>query len=411
MFTSKLLLLAVGAVSVSAATNTVCSQPTATVTSQADADTLAGCQTVKGSVLISNASAGGINLDGPESITGDLICENAGQLTTFTSSSLGSISGTFNLNNLTLLSTLSFTDLTSVGDINFVALPALSQLTFPSTVKKANSLVISNTFLSTLDGINLMSAASIDINNNNRLQTFSTQIVNITSLLNIDSNGQQLSVEFPNLERAANMTLRKILSVTLPSLNTVTGSLSVVGSFATSILAPNLTSVGITDIGSGGLAIDNNTALTNLSMPLLGKVGGAVQIANNTDLFNITFPVLSSVGGAIDFSGNFSTPVLPDLKNVAGGFNMQSQSSIDCDGFKQEQANGIIQGKYTCLTAPTVHSGVSGTASSGGSSSTGTSSGSASSSTHSKGAAVSYNVNAQAVVGLSVVGGFLQMLL
>ncbi|RFU27923.1 hypothetical protein B7463_g8424, partial [Scytalidium lignicola] len=409
MFTPKLLLLAVGAVSVSAATNTVCAQPTATVASQADADTLQGCRTITGSVLIANTSAGAINLDGPESISGDLICHDAGALTTFTSSSIGSISGTFDLNNLTVLSTLSFTDLTSVGSINWVALPALSQLTFPSTVSKASSLIISNTFLGTLDGINLDTAATVDINNNNRLRTFSTQIVNVTTLLNIDSNGQQLDVEFPNLERVANMTLRRIASLSMPSLNQVSGSLGIVESSITSLFAPNLTSVGVTAIGSGGLAIDTNTALTNVTMPLLSKVGGAVQVANNTGLFKIDFPALSNVGGAIDFSGNFTTPTLPKLSNVAGGFNMQSQSLIDCTGFQKEHDSGVIQGKYTCLTSATVHSGVGSGSSSG--SSTGTATGSASSATGTKGAAASYGVNSGAVVGLSIAGGLLQMLL
>lgn len=409
MFAEKLLLVALGAVSVSAATNTVCSQPTATVSSQADADALQGCRTVSGSILVSNKAGGGINLDGPETINGDLICKDAGALTTFTSSSIGSITGSFNLNNLTVLSTLSFTDLKSVGSINWVALPALSQLTFPSTISQAKNVLISNTFLSTLDGINIDTAEVVDINNNNRLRTFSTQIVNVTSNLNIDSNGQQLDVQLPNLETAANMTIRKVASISMPSLKTVSGSLGIVETTADTIFAPNLTSVGVTTTGNGGLAIDANTELNNLTIPILSKVGGAVQIANNTKLFHIGFPALQTVGGAIDFSGNFTDPTLPKLTNVAGGFNMQSKSNIDCSTFQKERDSGVIQGKYTCKTTQNVQSGVNGGSSSG--SSSGTSTGSASSPTHSKGAATSYGVNAQAVVGLSVVGGLLQMML
>ncbi|KAH8821140.1 hypothetical protein F5884DRAFT_75778 [Xylogone sp. PMI_703] len=412
MFAEKLLLVALGAVTVSAATNTVCSQPTATVSSQADANLLQGCKTVTGDVLITSDAGGGISLDGPQAISGDLIVKNAGALTTLTSSSIGSISGTFNLNNLTVLSTLAFNELETVGSINWIALPALSQLTFPATVSKASNVVISNTFLSTLDGINIDTAETVDINNNNRLKTFSTQIVNVTSILSIDSNGQQLDVEFPNLENAANMTIRKVASLSIPSLKVVSGSLGIVETSVTSIFAPNLTSVGVTTTGNGGLAIDTNNQLTNLSIPLLQKVGGAVQIANNTKLFKIGFPALTTVGGAIDFSGNFSDPSLPKLTNVAGGFNMQSQSSIDCDNFQKEHDSGVIQGKFTCLTAPTVHSGVgSGSTSTSGSGSSGTSTSASSSSTHSTNAAVPNSVGAQAVVGLSVVGGLLQMLL
>jgi len=87
------------------------------------------------------------------------------------------------------------------------------------------------------------------------------------------------------------------------------------------------------------------------------------------------------------------------LNNVKGGFNMQSAQQIDCSGFKAKQGNEI-QGTYTCTTSSNPKSGTG--------SGTGTSSGGASST--SKAAAHSFGVN-EAVAGLSVVGGLLQMLL
>jgi aspartate 1-decarboxylase len=292
--------------------------------------------------------------------------------------------------------------LESVKTIAWQALPALSQLTFPATVSKATSVTISNTFLSTLDGINLDTVSVLQIDNNNRLKTFSTQVANVTSSVNINSNGNALDVSFPNLIWAANMTLRNVSSITIPSLAVVNGSLGFYGNYMTSILAPNLTSVGNTATGQGSLAIDANGNLANVSMPLLASVGGADQIANNTALEAISFPSLKTVGGAIDFSGNFSTPQLPALNNVKGGFNVQSTANIDCSGFKAESGS-IIQGVFICKTtadATTL----------GGSSASGTATGSSASSTSSKGAAVSFGVS-EAVAGLSVMGGLLQMLL
>jgi len=170
----------------------------------------------------------------------------------------------------------------------------------------------------------------------------------------------------------------------------------------TDIAAPNLTSVGSTATGQGSLAFVANGKLANISMPLLKSVGGADQIANNTDLDSISFPSLSVVGGAIDFSGNFSTPSLPALTNVKGGFNIQSTAQIDCTGFQAEAGSGkVIQGTFICKT--TADATTLGSSSS-------TASGSSASSTSSKGAAVSYGVN-EAVAGLSVIGGLLQMLL
>jgi hypothetical protein len=223
------------------------------------------------------------------------------------STTLGSIGGTFGLTGLTLLANLQFAALTSVGSINWVTLPALSQLNFGNTISKAKSVLVSNTFLSSLDGINLHTVDTLQIDNNNRLKTFSTQVANITTKLSIFANGQQLNVSLPNLVWAAAAEFRAIAEISFPSLAVVNGSLGIFESFVTSIGAPNLTAVGDTSTGVGSLAFVDNVKLTNISMPLLANVGGANQIANNTILASITFPDLENVSGAIDFSGNFTT--------------------------------------------------------------------------------------------------------
>ncbi|KAA8571683.1 hypothetical protein EYC84_001668 [Monilinia fructicola] len=352
---SKVLLPALAVVgTAAAATNAVCSQSTATINSAADATALADCKTIKGDVVVSATAPGIISLSGPEEISGDLIIENNGAITSFSSDTLSSVDGTFTLNNLTLLSTLQFSSLTKIGTINWAALPALPSLTFTNAVRSAKSVTITNTFLSTLDGINLDTVDTLNINNNNRLKTFSTQVGNVTTLLNIDSNGKSLDVSFPNLIWAANMTFP----------------------------------VGNTANGQGGLAFVANPSLANITIPNLETVGGAFQIANNSALGGISFPKLTQVGGAIDFSGNFTTPELPKLNDVKGGFNMQSTTSIDCSGFKSEHDSGNIQGTYTCKTTANAQSGTSSSSSSS----------SSSSATASKGAAVSYGVN-EAVYG------------
>ncbi|KAG4029396.1 hypothetical protein MFRU_016g01490 [Monilinia fructicola] len=398
---SKVLLPALAVVgTAAAATNAVCSQSTATINSAADATALADCKTIKGDVVVSATAPGIISLSGPEEISGDLIIENNGAITSFSSDTLSSVDGTFTLNNLTLLSTLQFSSLTKIGTINWAALPALPSLTFTNAVRSAKSVTITNTFLSTLDGINLDTVDTLNINNNNRLKTFSTQVGNVTTLLNIDSNGKSLDVSFPNLIWAANMTFRNVSSVSIPSLAVVNGSLGFYENYFTSLNAPNLTAVGNTANGQGGLAFVANPSLANITIPNLETVGGAFQIANNSALGGISFPKLTQVGGAIDFSGNFTTPELPKLNDVKGGFNMQSTTSIDCSGFKSEHDSGNIQGTYTCKTTANAQSGTSSSSSSS----------SSSSATASKGAAVSYGVN-EAVMGVSVIGSFLGMLL
>ncbi|PBP21697.1 GPI-anchored cell wall organization protein ecm33 [Diplocarpon rosae] len=400
---AQILLPTLALLSAAAAqTPSACSGPTATINSQADVAQYTDCSTLSGSLVIGSAASGTIDISGIEEIEGNLTSMNAGNLVSLSSSSLKSIGGDFNLFNLTLLSTLQFNALTSVKTITWIALPALPTLTFGGPVSEADSVTISNTFLSTLTGINLETVGVLQIDNNNNLKQFDTQIANITDHLDINANGNQLAVTFPNLIWAANLTFRNVSSVKIPSLANVNGSLGFYGNYMESISAPNLTSIGNFATGSGSLAIVANGKLANITFPVLKTVGGANQIANNTALHSIEFPALTSVGGAIDFSGNFTTPELPKLENVKGGFNIQSQQAVDCSGFESQSGGkgSVIQGTFICKTTATTTTldGSDGSSSSGASS------------TSTKNAAVSYGV-ADAVAGLSVIGGLLQMLL
>ncbi|TAQ91499.1 hypothetical protein B7494_g207 [Chlorociboria aeruginascens] len=382
-FIPALAVLGVAAAQTSAS---LCSQATATINSQADATQYASCSTISGSVLVGSTASGAITLDGPEQITGSLSILNASLLTSFSSSTINAIAGDFTMQSLTVLSTLSFTELSSVGTIAWDTLPALSQLTFPSFVTTASSVVISNTFLSTLDGINLDTVATMNINNNNRLKTFSTQVGNVTTGLTIASNGQDLAVSLPNLIWAANIELGQIASVTVPSLAIVNGSLSLSECYLTSFAAPNLTAVGDLSKRTGALSFADNVDLTNISLPELTQTGGAFQIANNTLLGNLSFPALVNVGGAVDFTGNLSSASLPDLNNVQGNFNLQSTADFDCTQINGYKTSGVIQGTKTCDSkASSVSSLPSGSGTSTGSS--------ASASASKKNAAPSFGIN------------------
>lgn len=400
MFAQK-LLSAFAVLSVAAAqTSSICSQATATINSPADASQYAACSTIDGDVVVSPDASGIIQLDGPEQITGNLICHNAGGLTQLSSASINSIGKAFDLFNLTLLSTLQFNQLESATTITWDSLPALSALTFPAYVSKSDSVTITNTFLSSLDGINLMKVGTLNINNNNRLLKFSTQVANVSDTLIIANNGESLDLSFPNLIWAANMTLRNISSLSIPSLSVINGSLGFYENYFTSINAPNLTTVGDKATSLGSLAFVANPSLANISMPLLDQVAGAYQIANNSDLGGISFPALAYVGGAIEFSGDFSTPLLPSLNLVKGAFNITSTSPIDCSTFNSEKGT-VLRGTYNCES----------TSKDSGAKGSGTSTSSSPSSTSSKkGGAASYGIS-EVAAGLGVVGGFMQMLL
>ncbi len=287
-----------------------CSEETNTIQNEGDAQALSNCQTVSGDVVIANTTSGTIRLSGIQRIEGSLICRDATNLNSIEAPQLAIIDRTFTLTGLTVLATLNFPSLQSVGSIEWTALPALQELSFTRQVTRASEVVISNTNLKSLNGINLEQVRIFDVNNNPYLTRVDVQLGNITQALTLQANSKDLEASFPNLIWAFNMTFRNCSKVNLPSLASVNGSMGFYGNFFESFSAPNLTRTG----SGGSLAFVSNEELTNITMPGLESIGGTYQIANNTKLRAIDgFTQLESVGGAIDFSGNFTKYVLRRL--------------------------------------------------------------------------------------------------
>ncbi len=280
-----------------------CSAPTNTIQNSGDAEALSNCETLSGDLIIAEQTAGTIRLPGIRRIEGSLICREATELTSIEAPQLSIIDRNFELNGLTILSNLNFPALGSVGRIQWTALPALEELSFTSEVTRAQDISITNTYLKSLDGINLEQVRTFEVTNNRYLTKMDLQLGNITQQLTIQGNSRDLVVAFPNLDWAFNMTFRNCSQVNLPSLASVNGSMGFFDNYFESFSAPNLTRTG----PGGSLVFVSNSRLTNISIPRLTAIGGTYQIANNTRLQKIDgFPDLKTVGGAIDFSGNFT---------------------------------------------------------------------------------------------------------
>ncbi|CAK7239809.1 MAG: cell wall protein Ecm33 [Sporothrix thermara] len=414
MFSKQVLpVLAAAAGLASAATSKtdVCKQTTFTINSQADISNLLSCTTLTGDVVIGNQTDATLDFTGIKVIDGDLTLLNNNLVSTLKSDTTTKISGAFHLQNLTTLSTLAFTELTSVGSIEWVSLTAIDVLTFTAGIKTADSIVVSDTFLSNLDGLDVASASTININNNRRLVSYTSSLGNLTNLLNINANGLNLEVSFPELTWIANMTISNVSSFSIPSLKTVNGSMRFDSNFFTSFNAPNLTSTT-----SGDISFVSNAQLTNISLPQLTSIGGGFLIANNTAQGKIDgFGKLKTVGGAVNMRGNFTDIELPSLKDVKGAFDIVSTGDIsdDCTAFKKlapssQGGNGDIQGTFTCQSN-NAHANSDTNPTSTGSASSSSSTGSSSSS-DSDSAAAGFSVNSLAVLGLAGVAVIAQML-
>ncbi|KAL1953261.1 hypothetical protein VTO42DRAFT_3349 [Malbranchea cinnamomea] len=314
-----------------------------TIENQSDADGLTSCSKIKGDITIAEHYAGGLVLDGIESIAGSLICEGGENVTSIEAPKLEIIEDEFSLTGLVRMTDLRMDSLTEVGSINFVALPKLQALSFTKGVTKAGRVRIENTDLNSLDGIDLESTEGMQILNNPHLTTVNVNnIVNATGHVDFSANSEKLEIRFPNLENAQNMTFRNTSLVALPSLKKTAGLLGFYSNYFQDFSAPNLTS-------TGDLVFVDNAKLNNISLPLLKTVNGAVQIANNTRLDAIDgFDSLTTIKGALDFTGNFTSVNLPKLDEIQGEFNIQSSGELDCDEDGLNDLESNTRGSFYC---------------------------------------------------------------
>ena len=286
---------------------------TTTIIASADATALASCTTYSGSVAIQTSlstpkDSNGhqqIQVDKLQKIDGNLTITDSTDLTQVTFSSLKEITGLMACSALSGLAGINMPALNSVSQMNLTALPLLQALNFGSVgVTKARSILITNTGLGSLDGLNnLETVDALNINNNQALQNVTLKIVSVKTLVEIvDNNGLTtgLNVNFPLLQTAQNMTFRNCSDIKLPALQNVTDDLGFYGNDFESFSAPNFTTCR-------SLVFVDNPELTNISFPSATSANGTFLIANNTKLDKIDgFPGLEVVGGAVLFKGNFT---------------------------------------------------------------------------------------------------------
>jgi hypothetical protein len=261
------------------------------------------CDVVKADIIVDESVSGDLSIEGVKQLQGDLIIKNA-SINALSSSSLNAISGKFVLEGCQFLQTLRMDSLTEVDEIQFINLAQLEGLTFGSSGKlEVNKITISDTFIDDLSGLNVVTVEDFLINNNQRMVSFQSDLVNITgsSGLRIEGNGREFQLDLPELESATELQLQDIKSIKLPSLKKLEASLKLDDNRElTELSAPNLTSIG------EALSLINNVKFSNVSFPKLETIGGDLTIVNNTAMEQVSgFPELRTIGGGIRMGGNF----------------------------------------------------------------------------------------------------------
>ncbi|KAF5101954.1 hypothetical protein D0Z00_000609 [Geotrichum galactomycetum] len=345
-FNPLVLPLAFASLTAAQSSSDVCRE-TLTASSQSDLDTIASCSSFEGDIILTSPLQSAV-IAGVTSISGSLIARNVTSLQTLSAPNLSNISESLSLEILRSLNSVSLPRLVDVGDISLVTLNALGAVTLEDGITKAKSLVVSDTTIKSLDGFNLRTIDTLNINNNRYLTSITFILESVSNILDFSSTGSNVQVSFPSLVWANNITVRDTNSVSLPKLSKINSTLSFTNNTVQSISLPNLEEVG------GSVAIVSNSQLTNASFPALESIGGAFMIVNNTKLPSILgFPVLNTIGGAIDFVGSFDNATLPELSVVRGGVDIESTSEeFNCSSWNQAQKDSVIRGdSYQCKGA------------------------------------------------------------
>lgn len=257
-----------------------------------------------GSITV-GSNVGTFEMPDVQVIQGDFNVKGAAGLVSISAASLRTISGGFNLQGLIILQTLSCPQLTKVGTINWVTLPALRALEFTAEVTECAEVLITDTQLGSLDGINLQTCNIFNINNNKQLKTVNVALGNVTNALSVEFNSKNVDVSFPNLVWARNITVRDAGTASFPELSFVNQTIAFINNTFESVSFPKLTQVG------QSFTFNSNSKLTNITAEGLETIGGTFQLANNTKLVVIDgFNSLTTVEGSIDFSGSFTKYVL-----------------------------------------------------------------------------------------------------
>ena len=280
-----------------------CDGPSITISTSADANSISTCQLYDGDVIIDSSASGSISLDGVGKISGDFRATNITQLTALSADQLSEIGGVFELEELIIMSSLSFPSLTAVNQIRLISLPSLQALGFTAGVSRANQVYISNTQLTDLSGIALEAVGTVDVNNNPYLTKVNMPLTNITNSLSLSANGLNLEIDLPNLANVANLTIRNASSLSVPLLSEVEASFAIYAASFSSFDAPTLATVG------ASLAIVDTEA-SSLSFSSIQTIGGGLLLSNNTNLNTISFPELRTIVGDMVLAGNFDSSVI-----------------------------------------------------------------------------------------------------
>lgn len=331
---------------------------------------LNACPTLDGTITVTGDDLAAIDLSNVQDIEANLKFFNSSSVTSINLNQLEKIGGSLSVQALTQLHNIDFTQLTEVEKLELISLPSFAVINLNKGIANATEIDISDTALSSLDGITtLKTISTLNVNNNKNISSIEfPNLETVKQNLLLSFNSDECEIKLNELIWASNLTLQDNGEIQINNLTAVNGTFVLAYNSFNSIDIPSLETVG------GSLQIFANDELDEIKVDHLKTIGGEFRLFNNSQLEDLGFSKLQTIKGAVNIDGDFGNFTLPALKEVDGDFSVVSTNEdFSCDDFDSLHKSKKIEGhNYNC-SAP-AHSSSSSSSSKSKSSSKGSSS-------------------------------------
>lgn len=320
-----------------------------TILSLGDLNQILGCDEIQGDIVITNFDDAMLKLEELRFVDGLLEVKDSPALVRLEMPMLQLISGEFKLQELTSLCFLQVPSLAAVREIQWNVLPILSAADINwERIHNLSSVLISDTSLSYIIGINSGEMELLNINNNRFLESVSSDVESVTDMLHIAANGDHINVDLPHLHSTKNLSIHNVDQLELGELRECKGLMSLNKNHLHSANFPKLGRV------AGTLSLVDNKKLSEVLFDKLKEIDGGLVLANNTQLTKIDFfPELTTISGALELVGPIKEVEAPNLKLIRGSAKIKStDESFDCLAWSKSGISSVIRGgKNECTNS------------------------------------------------------------
>jgi hypothetical protein len=168
----------------------------ATIASQADLDAIASCTTYTGNIVIDGSKVQSLQMNGVQTVTGDLTVKNNEAMSSFSAPALQSVQGQLEISNQVHLETFQAPKLQTASSLTMTVLPQLMDLSFLNTINGLKQLSLTDTRAMTIQNSNVNGLQQLTLTNNKNLTSIQFPgLIEVDGEIFITANGASCSLE------------------------------------------------------------------------------------------------------------------------------------------------------------------------------------------------------------------------